>query len=169
LVICGSITVPVSVQSAPENASPVLAEGKGVPEDRRGERNPSTHADSVVVPVTYKPPALRGRPLPWKRSFPIIQGGFLWSLTHPDPYGEAEVLAVVDLGAMRNLSPRAAVGGTFSLSGSEDYLRIGFKPRLRRWLTRTTSADFALGPFYALTTRLATRITLESGSWGRRR
>lgn len=124
----------------------VLIEGEKIPSERvRGEPIPP---EVVRVPKDYKPPALRGRPLPWDQGFPIIQGGLLGALSDQNPYSDGEEgVAVADFGYLRNVSPKAAVGATFSLVGNQDYLRVGLKPRVRRWITRTTSLDFAVGAF----------------------
>jgi len=125
----------------------VLVDGKKVPSPDRLPADP-VPPEIVRVPKAYEAPALRGRPLPWDRGFPIVQGGVLGALTDANRYSDGEEgVAIADFGYMGNVSTKTAVGGTFSLVGNQDYLRIALKPRVRRWMTRTTSIDFAVGAF----------------------
>ena len=136
----------------------VLVEGLRVPfTERRSraassqlEKSESCDPESVVVPENYRPPALRGRPLAWQAGFPLLQGGILACVKDHNAYGGDEGVAITDVGYMRNIAPRSAIGGTISLVGNGDYLRIGVKPRVRHWMSRTTSVDFALGGFYCV-------------------
>jgi hypothetical protein len=50
-----------------------------------------------------------------------------------------------DIGWMKNLRNRNAVGGTLCWSLDDMGSRIAIKPRYRRWLTRTIHADAAIG------------------------
>src|SRR5207249_7423776 len=76
----------------------------------------------------------RGRPLPQCRAFWLTEFGLIL------PDGPL----VWELGAMRNVGTRSAVGGSV-------YLRIdggtayGVKPRLRRWLSPVVAVDVSPG------------------------
>ena len=56
-----------------------------------------------------------------------------------------------DLGWMRNISDRAAVGGTAHarIGIGDDYARAGVRARYRRWLGRSTSVDLSPGVILA--------------------
>lgn len=76
----------------------------------------------------------RGRPLPQCRAFWLTEFG----LSLPDgPFGW-------ELGGMRNVGTRSAVGGTLYLrvDGGTAY---GVKPRFRRWLSPVVALDVSPG------------------------
>ncbi len=96
----------------------------------------TTPLAAQAVPARDAPRAVcfRGRPLPRCRAFWLTEFG----LSLPDgPFGW-------QLGAMRNVGKRNAVGGTL-------YLRIdggtayGVKPRFRRWLSPVVALDVSPG------------------------
>lgn len=91
-------------------------------------------------------PSLRGRPLPERDWFPVIQAGFLVPLNPSDVAAEEGVGTIaVDLGAMRNVNQTTAAGVSVYLAADAVQSRGGAKLRLRRWLTRTVAIDVAPG------------------------
>jgi hypothetical protein len=118
------------------------------------------------------PPQFRGRPLPIKKGFPLIQAGVLGRLN--DRGQEATEAFAMDLGGMKNLSPRHALGMTLGLVADTDYTRIGLKPRYRRWLGRTFSLDVAPGIFLPIDAETGPNhhspgfvgeLSLSAGDW----
>ena len=90
----------------------------------------------------------RGRPLAQCRSFWITEAGYGLRLSSVDqqtgyrPGGW--LLPSVELGGMRNLSSRVAVGASIGAGVLGDaYLTA--KPRIRYWLSPTAALDFAPG------------------------
>ena len=59
-------------------------------------------------------------------------------------------LATAEWGYMHNMSTETSLGASFSLVGDSDYIRLGVKPRLRKWLTNTTSLDFGVGVYKSI-------------------
>ena len=92
-------------------------------------------------------PALRGRPLPRKKSFPLIQMGLLAPLGGDFAHSTTFVM---DLGVMKNRTPRRSWGGSFGVAVNDEYVRLNLKPRLRLWLGDTPSIDLAAGAFYVV-------------------
>ena len=92
------------------------------------------------------PPRFRGRPYPERTRFYLLQAGIMARL---DSHEEDQAGAVfgMDLGTMKNRSPKVALGGSLGFVTDEDYARVAIKPRIRRWLSRTVSIDFAPGVF----------------------
>jgi hypothetical protein len=91
---------------------------------------------------------LRGRPAPACTGFAIIEfGGALGSKDGEDgisstwPYVERQI-AFWELGLMRNLGARSAIGGTLLLTSR---ISIGIKDRSRHWLSPDYSIDVAPG------------------------
>jgi len=92
-------------------------------------------------------PFLRGQPLPGMKHFLMVQAGVLVRADdHLD--GEEDSHGYFDVGAMKNVSPKVALGGTIgAVSDGRDYDRIAIKPRVRTWLGRGYAFDFAPGFF----------------------
>jgi hypothetical protein len=88
----------------------------------------------------------RGHPLPKCSSFLISEFGVHY-LLNPGPLGEREQLYFVteDLGYMRNLNERSAVGGLIHLGANSDRAALGPAIRYRRWLSGTMAADLSVG------------------------
>src|SRR5207249_1771837 len=88
----------------------------------------------------------RGRPLPECSSFLITELGIHY-LLNPGPTGEREQLYFVteDLGYMRNLNERSALGGLLHLGGNSDRKALGPAVRYRRWLHKAAAADVTVG------------------------
>jgi hypothetical protein len=68
-------------------------------------------------------------------------------LLNPGPLGEREQLYFVteDLGYMRNLNERSALGGLLHIGANSDRAALGPAVRYRRWLSRATAADLTVG------------------------
>jgi hypothetical protein len=93
-------------------------------------------------------PFLRGRPLPEMKSFLVVQAG---ALARADKRSESEEdgHAWLELGRMKNLSPRFALGGTAGVADDgRSYTRITLKPRLRAWIGKGYAFDLAAGAFF---------------------
>ncbi|HET9250554.1 MAG TPA: hypothetical protein VFP58_00385 [Candidatus Eisenbacteria bacterium] len=108
------------------------------------ERREAIGTRPAVRPVVV--PKLRGRPLPAKKGFPLLQAGALGRLDdHPND--ETELVAAFDFGVMENRSPRRSRGVSLGVVTDGDYTRVSLKPRLRVWFGETLSLDVAAGPF----------------------
>ena len=85
-------------------------------------------------PAAPKPLCFRGRPLPQCRAFWLTEFGV-------SPF---EPWFVWELGGMRNVGARSAVGGALyvRIDGGTAY---GVKPRFRRWLSPVVALDVAPG------------------------
>ncbi|HEX5031167.1 MAG TPA: hypothetical protein VFX78_06895, partial [Candidatus Eisenbacteria bacterium] len=92
-------------------------------------------------------PFLRGQPLPELRRFLMVQSGVL---VRTDGNSDSEDgHGWLDVGGMKNLSPRYALGGTLGVADDgKSYTRITVKPRLRTWLGRGYAIDVAPGIFF---------------------
>lgn len=123
----------------------ILIEGKSIPAPASRDTRPDPIAKPPRDPGS---PALRGRPLPWKKGFPLIQGGLLYAIGDHDE--DSSGLATAEFGYMHNISPQSSLGATLSLVGDSDYIRLGFKPRFRKWLSPTISLDFGAGLFASI-------------------
>ena len=86
----------------------------------------------------------RGHPYPECRSFLVTEVGISYPWGNTPTYDGGAVIAG-DLGWMKNISERAAVGGTAHARLGEDYARAGVRARYRRWLGRSTSVDLSPG------------------------
>jgi hypothetical protein len=93
-------------------------------------------------------PFLRGQPLPDMKFFLMVQSGVL---VRADDHSESEEdgHGWLDVGGMKNLSPRYALGGTLGVADDgKSYTRITVKPRLRTWLGKGYALDVAPGVFF---------------------
>jgi hypothetical protein len=110
--------------------------------------NPSSAEETPPAPIEKPAHALcwRGKPLPECRSFLITEVGISYPLGDPIANGGYTVVAG-DLGWMKNISERAAVGATVHarLGLADEYARAGVRARYRRWLGRRNSLDFSPG------------------------
>ena len=88
----------------------------------------------------------RGRPLAETRSFMITEFGVLARIDDY-PYGgdDSRIQFSFDLGWMKNISPRDAVGGSGYAVVSDPTTRLGLRARYRRWLSRGSSIDVSPG------------------------
>ena len=93
-------------------------------------------------------PALtwRGRPLAETRSFMITEFGVLERIDdYPYLGGDSRIAISFDLGWMKNISERGAVGFSGYALVSDPTTRMGIRGRYRRWLSRKTSIDISPG------------------------
>ena len=91
----------------------------------------------------------RSRRLPDKKMFPITQAGLLQRFNSPPNASESSRNHWFDVGAMVNLSPKLALGGTVGIATDYNFTRITAKARLRRWLGNGALAlDVAPGVFF---------------------
>ncbi|HEX9705334.1 MAG TPA: hypothetical protein VGA20_08825 [Gemmatimonadales bacterium] len=104
----------------------------------------------------------RGRPRPTCASFWITETGYTrW--TNPPPH-ETPNYFTTELGWMRNVSSRDALGGSLQLAAYGDFdWRLAFKPRYRRWLGRGVRLDVAPGGYWGLAGTLGSGIMVEAG------
>jgi hypothetical protein len=94
----------------------------------------------------------RGAPLSHTKSFLITECGVGLRLTRNAAQQYArnrDVHIAWELGWMRNVNPRWAIGGTSYLSVDGDGSRFALKPRVRRWLSPTLSFDLSAGPVFS--------------------
>ncbi len=90
------------------------------------------------------------RPLDQTKAFSITE----FSLGHRfgnytqngEDRSESEALATWELGYMRNLSERWALGVAAFLNADDWRTQFGVKPRVRYWLGQKSSLDFSIGP-----------------------
>ena len=88
----------------------------------------------------------RGHPAPECRSFLITEFGILGRIdNYPFQSGESRVAFTFDLGWMKNVSDRDAVGFSGYAFASDPSARLGIRGRYRRWLSRNTSVDLSPG------------------------
>jgi hypothetical protein len=129
-----------------------------------------TLADSIMQPDGF---CFRGQALPACRTFAITEFGYgrgLWNDLdetglghHVEPH-----LVFWELGAMRNLGVRSAVGGTFLLTSRAS---VGLKARYRQWLGAEFSLDLAPGLIViddrssARTPAFTGHLVLNYGDW----
>jgi hypothetical protein len=102
--------------------------------------------DSVEV-RSAESPCLRSRPYPECRVFFVTNAGVYTRLV--GGLGGGPVRVILDGGAMVNLSPKNAIGGSWFVIGDEDGLSTGPVLRWRRWLGPTKSLDVAVGTIIA--------------------
>lgn len=94
------------------------------------------------------PGCFRGRPLPTCGSFWITEAAYGIRVSPaPGPYESSEgdrLTASLDLGGMKNIDSRFAIGGSVAV-GAIGGLYLAAKPRVRYWVSRDLTADFAPG------------------------
>ena len=87
-----------------------------------------------------------GKPMPECRTFLITELGVYARLDDdPTQASDNPVYFTLDLGAMKNVSPVAAVGLTAFGGSGDGHARVGARFRYRRWLSPHTSVDLAPG------------------------
>ena len=87
----------------------------------------------------------RGRPLAETKSFLITESALLYRLDdNPYQSGDSPYALSFDLGWMKNVSARDAVGFS-GYALASDPTRLGIRARYRRWLSRSTSVDISPG------------------------
>jgi len=87
----------------------------------------------------------RGHPFPECRSFLITEVGLFYPRSRSSIEGGRRTEAAADLGWMKNVSERDAVGGTIHGKLANDYVRAGLRARYRRWLGRSVSVELSPG------------------------
>lgn len=103
----------------------------------------SVGAVAAQEPVATDPLCFRCRPYPECRVFFVTNSGAYFQLgARP---GASPMRAIADWGAMANLSPGNAIGGSWFLTVGENELSTGPVLRWRRWLGPTQSIDVAVG------------------------
>jgi hypothetical protein len=120
----------------------------------RRETVPSPYDPDPNMPPGESPPSprripsltWRGRPLAETRSFMITEMGVLARIDdYPYAGGGPGIEFSFDLGWMKNISERGAVGFSGYALVSDFTTRLGIRARYRRWLSRKTSIDISPG------------------------
>ena len=89
--------------------------------------------------------ALCWRGKPECGSFMVTEAGLLYRVDdYPFPGMDTNLAAVFEVGYMKNISPKEAVGAT-GYALVSDLTRLGICPRYRRWLSHSTSVDLSAG------------------------
>jgi hypothetical protein len=90
----------------------------------------------------------RGAPLAQTKSFLITECGYSFRLSQnskPHWGDNRDFHLEWDIGWMRNVKPRWAVGATVYYSADDDGSRLAFKPRVRNWLSSSLALDLSAG------------------------
>lgn len=107
-------------------------------------------ASPSVAQTSHRNFSFTPRPLDQTKSFTITEfslGRRFGDYTlGNDNRSESEGLAAWELGLMRNVSERWAVGAAVFLNADDWRTQIGIKPRVRYWLGQRSSLDIAAGP-----------------------
>lgn len=92
-------------------------------------------------------PCFRAQPYPACRVFFLTDAGVFVRLTHSDASANSQspLRAVVDWGAMVNLSRTNAIGGSWFAALDENGFSTGPVLHWRRWLANAKSIDVAVG------------------------
>jgi len=99
----------------------------------------------------------QGAQAPTCHGFMITEAGYAFRTSPKSPFSYSPggvVLPSLELGAMRNLGDRVAVGGSIG-AGLLGDVYLGIKPRVRLWLSRDLAADVSAG--YLLNTSYAVK------------
>ncbi len=94
--------------------------------------------DSTARPTPHEF-CFRGRPGAFCKEFAITE--LAYGRSAPTQLVDPNVVTW-DLGAMRNVGPRSAVGGSIQFTTR---FSVGLKARYRRWLSKDVSLDIAPG------------------------
>ena len=109
-------------------------------------------ADAQVSPTDSLPGrgCLRGRPKPRCQSFWVTEFSVTPRMNaNPSGGGGPNYYYTWDLGGMRNVGARTALGGAVFLGGEDDGARFGLTFRYRRWITSATALDLSPGVLVA--------------------
>lgn len=88
----------------------------------------------------------RGHPYPETRSFMITEFGLMYRLDrYPYVGGTGRLAITFDLGWMKNVGTRHAVGFSGYAMPADPTTRLGIRARYRRWLSRSVSVDVSPG------------------------
>jgi hypothetical protein len=112
--------------------SPILAMGVALVLSLAGPLRGQQAAPATGIPKAL---CFRGRPVPNCRSFLVTEFDLAFT----------EGWARWELGAMHNVGPRSAVGGSLLLRAANDSSAFGVKARFRRWLSRVVALDVSSG------------------------
>ncbi len=112
---------------------------------------PTSVSSQVVTPTTTTPETtversscFRGRPLPRCKNFWLTEFGIATPVSS-NPNGLSGTLFSWELGRMRNVGSRYALGVAAFADVGTPSSGIGVRPRLRLWLTGSNSIDIAPG------------------------
>ena len=86
----------------------------------------------ILLPMTLSAAFLQGKPLPETKSFWVYETAYKLKL-NPKPH-EGKWLLTGELGYMRNINPRSAVGITLYGGFHDDGSSFAIRGRYRRWL-----------------------------------
>lgn len=88
----------------------------------------------------------RGHPYPETKSFLITELGVMYRLDrYPYQLSTSRLAVTFDLGWMKNLGTRHALGFSGYAMPADQTTRLGIRGRYRRWLSRSTSIDVSPG------------------------
>ncbi len=130
-------------------------------------------ASAQIMPKAF---TLKAHPITESRSFLLTEFYVNRQFEHysNSRKGGWELGAVVgwELGYMRNINERWAVGASAFFNGSDDRSQFGIKPRARYWLGKNSSLDFAVGPILVTiddnsysNMGVASHIGVNANSW----
>lgn len=137
----------------PMHTSAFQADGSGTsgtePDiSRSGIDSPDTTVDVHSADLDGMRPSkptkdltFKGYPHPETKWFFLVQTGMIYMLDAEDEPARM----ILDVGLMRNLGSRWAVGGNAHLEVGDGEGGFGFLGRGRRWLSRSISVDLATG------------------------
>ena len=107
----------------------------------------STHIGSATPQSSdYHSFRFRGNNVSKCRWFLLTEAGVLFSIK-ADPGQETEqtMIGTLDLGAMKNIGRRSALGATAFMESGSNHDRVGVRIRYRRWLGDRTALDLSPG------------------------
>lgn len=121
-------------------------------------------AQPPEVPMTL---CFRSKPAAWCRAFVLTEVGYNSEHYGPRPYAESAIQ--YEAGAMLNVTPRDAVGGTIVFDGPHGE-NWGATARYRRWITYGMALDVSPGvlvvdDYRGRRTRLTADVSLSLGGW----
>ncbi len=109
----------------------------------------SFYPTQVLGERMQKQLCLKAYPKPECQSFLITEFSYMnrfhLSSKLPSYVYDDAFLFSWELGLMKNITPRYALGGTFYTAVDDEGSRVGIKARIRRWLSRELSIDLAPG------------------------
>ncbi len=116
--------------------------------DRKSVGMPVAKPDTrASVPDEQSGFCLRPQSLPKCKSFLVLDLAISYQLE--DSYSDDQAVGSLDLGYMRNLSPKNAIGGSFVGVSGQSTERLGFRGRYRRWLSGSVGLDGTAGLMFA--------------------
>lgn len=86
------------------------------------------------------------KPYDATRNYMIFELGLKTKVAGPPDFLDVSNLTLVgELGAMHNVNEKTSFGAALYASACDRYSTIGFKPRIRHWLSRSRGVDFSAG------------------------